>query len=175
MVQQLGNVAQVGEELITVHFPMAQIDMMDVIGQDTYEAILLAKDESFTTEDDPLTEQIESITYTPEDYKKLEQAESYLVLKYLIPTLNIESTGSGVTKATGFGDSRKENLSESDLEKITARYENNAMKILEKYVTILDVDEDGDADIINAGSLMMACIEDEDEAGYYGGDNYWWD
>ena len=122
---------------------MAQLDVLDVIGDEKYEEIL-ADEES-------------------EDYAKLQTAENYLVLKYLLPALNIESTGSGVTKATGFGDSRKENISEFDLDKIINRYESNAMRILKNYAKEVDQDEDGNPDVVSVPGLRMACITEEVE------------
>jgi len=145
LVQQLGNLPKVSEEKISVHFPMAKIDVIDVIGQDNYTKLF-----AVTT------------PFTAEDKEKLEQAESYLTLKYLIPALNNESTGSGVTKATGFGDSRKENLSEYDLDKLTQRYNDNAMKILSLYKKSVDIDEDGNEDVLKVQGISMACISEED-------------
>jgi len=76
--------------------------------------------------------------------------------------LNNESTGAGITKATGFGDSRKENLSEYDVDKIIQRYEDTAMKILQRYAKSVDVDEDGAEDVLKVQGISMACISDEE-------------
>lgn len=144
-VQKIGNLPNVAQEKIEEHIPMAKIDVVDVISEDTYTAILEGASDSFTQE----------------DFDKVELAEVYLTLKYLLPALNIESTGSGVTKATGFGDSRKENLSEFDLDKIIGRYQDNAMKILKRYAKTVDVDEDGKQDVVKVQGISMACISQE--------------
>lgn len=143
-VQKIGNLPNVAQEKIEEHIPMAKIDVVDVISEETYTAILEPSD-----------------PYTQDDYDKVELAEVYLTLKYLLPALNIESTGSGVTKATGFGDSRKENLSEFDLDKIIGRYQDNAMKILKRYAKTVDVDEDGKQDVVKVQGISMACISQE--------------
>lgn len=148
LVQKLGNLPKVSQERIEVHFPMAKIDVLDVIGSEAYDGILASADD-----------------YTALDKSKLEQAESYLTLKYLLPAINIESTGSGATKATGFGDSRKENLSEFDIDRIIQRYSDNAMKILKKYAKSVDADEDGAEDILKVQGISMACISDEEDEG----------
>lgn len=148
LVQNLGNLPKVSQGRIEVHFPMAKIDVIDMIGKETYEAILAGSE-----------------VYGDADKAKLQQAESYMVLKYLLPAINIESTGSGATKATGFGDSRKENLSEFDIDRIIQRYSDNAMKILKKYAKSVDADEDGAEDILKVQGISMACISDEEDEG----------
>lgn len=145
LVQKLGNLPKVSQEKIEVHFPMAQYDVVSVIGKDAYEKIYDVGE-----------------NYTEADKKKLEQAESYMCLKYLLPAINNESTGGGVTKATGFGDSRKENLSEFDLDKIIQRYNDNAMRLLNSYAKSVDTDEDGNEDILKVQGLSMVCISDEE-------------
>jgi hypothetical protein len=147
LVQQLGNIPLVPEAKINIHFPMAKLDVLNVIGADNYTAIFGATN-----------------PYSSEDTDKLALAESYLVLKYLIPAMNTETTGAGVTKATGFGDSRKENLSEYDLEKMIQRYNDNAMKILNQYAKSVDKDEDGNEDILKVQGISMACISGEEGA-----------
>jgi hypothetical protein len=147
LVQKLGNLPKVSQERIEVHFPMAKIDVLDVIGSDAYEEIFAGTE-----------------GYDDSDKAKLEQAESYLTLKYLLPAINIESTGSGATKATGFGDSRKENLSEFDLDRIIQRYDDNAMKILKTYARSVDEDEDEAEDLVRVQGISMVCISDEDES-----------
>jgi hypothetical protein len=144
-VRKLGNVPKVTQEDIEIHFPMAKLEVIDVIGQDNYTAILGGTD-----------------GYDESDLTKLQTAESYMALKYLIPALNNESTGAGITKATGFGDSRKENLSEYDVDKIIQRYEDSAMKILQRYAKSVDVDEDGAEDVLKVQGISMACISDEE-------------
>jgi hypothetical protein len=145
LVQKLGNLPKVSQEKIEVHFPMAKLDVLDVIGAAAYDDIYDVSGD-----------------YTADDKVKLEQAEAYMTLKYLLPAINNESTGGGVTKSTGFGDSRKENLSELDLDKIIQRYDDNAMKILKKYAKSVDTDEDGNEDILKVQGLSMACISDEE-------------
>lgn len=144
-VRDLGNLPKVPDPKITPHLQLSKLDVVNVISNETYENIFAKTD-----------------PFVQDDYDKLVTAESYFVLSYLVPAINIESSGSGVTKATGFGDSRKENLSEYDLDKIIARYRDNAMKIIKSYVKEVDADENGALDILVTGSVQMACIgEDE--------------
>lgn len=144
-VRELGNLPNLDQGKITPHFPIAKDDVLDIVGQETYDKIFAMTD-----------------TYTQDDYDRVQTAEVYFVLKYLIPSLNIESTGAGVTKATGFGDSRKENLSEFELEKLIERYESNAVKILKRYSKTIDQDEDGNDDVLRVQGIGMACISNSE-------------
>ncbi len=141
-IAKIGNLqtlAADNPEKIEIHLLSAKTDVIDIVSNDVYEE-MLAKDE-----DD-------------EDRLQVANAEAYLALCYIIPAINIESAGAGVTKSTGFGDGRKENLSESDIESIIDRYRATANKILSKYAPEIDNDGDDSPDIARAGGMSMIVI-----------------
>lgn len=66
---------------------------------------------------------------------EIEKAESLLALSYLVWTLNIETSGSGIVKAKGFGESRSELESWVEIEMLSNRFRNEALQILKPYIT----------------------------------------
>lgn len=50
-------------------------------------------------------------------------------------TLNIETSGSGIVKAKGFGESRSELESWVEIEMLSNRFRNEALQILKPYIT----------------------------------------
>lgn len=141
-VGKIGNIQKVAEDFpdkITIHLPNAQTDVVDIIGQDKY-------DEMFAKAEDD------------EDRVRIANAESYFALCYIVPAINNESAGAGITKSTGFGDGRKENLSEFDINSIIDRYRATANKILSKYALVVDNDEDEFTDLVRAGAISMVNI-----------------
>lgn len=142
IIGKIGNIEKVVTDYpdkITIHMPNAKTDVIDIIGQDKY-------DEIFVKEEDD------------EDRVKIANAESYFALCYIVPAINNESAGAGITKSTGFGDGRKENLSEFDINSIIERYRATANKILSKYALAVDNDEDDNPDLVRAGSISMTAI-----------------
>lgn len=141
-IAKIGNLqtlAADNPEKIEIHLLSAKTDVIDIISNDKYE-------------------EIEALDEDDEDRLQVANAEAYLALCYIIPAVNIESSGSGVTKSTGFGDGRKENLSELDINSIIDRYRATANKILSKFAPKIDDDEDDSPDIARAGSISMTII-----------------
>jgi hypothetical protein len=128
---------------ITVHMPTAKQDTIDIIGQEKYDEL------------------------TGEEADADEKAwcasgEAYFALSYIVPAINIVSSGAGITKSTGFKDSRVENLNENDIEKIIQRYKDLAIKILSKFQKTIDEDagedEDRGADIFFTNDMQGFAI-----------------
>lgn len=138
-VRKLGNIAKVDEAKIEPHFFTAQIDVVKFITKEKYEEIL-----GLGEEDD--------------DYKKILTAESYFVLSYLIPVINVSSTGQGIVKATGTGDGRAEMLSENDVDRIVERYRDTAETLLQEFSPKLDADEDGANDRVSTPNVKMIAV-----------------
>ncbi len=137
-VRTLGNLAKVGEDKIDPHFFTAQIDVVKFITEERYEEILGLVD--------------------TDDYKKIQTAESYFVLSYLIPVINTSSTGNGIVKATGTGDGRAEMLSENDVDRIVERYRDTGEKILAEFSPVIDVNEDDANDRVSTPDVKMIAI-----------------
>lgn len=137
-VRTLGNITQVDEEKITPHLFTAQIDVTKSITKEKYEEVLAEVD--------------------TDDYKKVQQAESYFVLSYLIPVINISSTGNGIVKSTGTGEGRTEMLSENDVETIIQRYRDNAEKLLQEFIPEVDYDEDDNNDRVSTPNVKMIAV-----------------
>lgn len=138
-IKSIGNITRVGDDKISPHLPIAQFDVLDIIGQDKYNQIL-------------------NSSQTETDYINIQLAECYFALSYIIPAINNETSGSGITKATGVGDGRKENLNETDINTIIERYRDNAIKILSKYQKEIDNDEDEKQDLVNTSKIKMISL-----------------
>ena len=143
-VQSVGNLPKVSQGTIETFFPEAKRDVVDRISQETY-------DEKFALGD------------TDDDFLRIQTAEARFVLCYLIPAINISSSGDGITKAQGFGDGRKEIMSEADINLMVSRHKELAEKILKDYAKLVDVDEDEDPDILITPSVQFACPSDDSE------------
>ena len=138
-VTTLGNLVKVAEEKFSPHFFTAQIDVVKAITKEKYEEVLAEVD--------------------TDDYKKIQTAEGYLVLSYAIPFINISSSGDGITKATGYNDSRREILNERDIETIVDRCRDNAEKILQEFrPALIDSDEDENNDYVSTADVKMIAI-----------------
>jgi len=141
-VGNVGNLKKIVQDApakISQFLPNSKADVIDIIGEAKYAEIF-------------------ALNADDEDRVKIANAESYFALCYIIPSINNESAGAGVTKSTGFGDGRKENLSESDIDSIIERYRATANKILSKYALELDNDEDDKPDVARAGAITMGAI-----------------
>jgi hypothetical protein len=136
LVKSLGNIQQTDESKINPHYTAAKDDVVDIIGKEKYDE-LVAADADDT------------------DMMRVARAESYFVLSYCLPSLNLSSSGDGLKKATGFGDSRSENLSESEIQLIIERLRNSAERILSRYRLKKDTDEDGKADILTTAHVKF--------------------
>jgi len=138
-VKEFGNMPSLDVAKITPFFNGARRDVMDVITKEVYDDIVGYDEDAV-------------------EYLDLKEAESYMLLKKLVPVVNISSEGDGITKATGTGDNRQENLSEMDLDRIIERYDGWAMAILKRYIPAADVDEDCSNDSVVTSSVTMIAI-----------------
>lgn len=122
---------------IQIYFPSAKKDMIRLVGEKKYNEVIDKLGE------DP----------THDDVIIFKQAESFFVIARLIPKLNIVSTGAGVTKAEGFGDGRKELLTENDIDSVVKRYRDDAELLLQDYIIITDEDDEEVENILIKGGL----------------------
>lgn len=145
-VQELGNLPSVKAEILEPFFPQARKEMKKYIGADLYA--LFASDNEWDEDAD----------YNGDDTELIKAAEAYLVLCYAVGPLNVNSSGAGFTKSQGFGDGKKEILSENDIKGLEDRYRGFAEEILEDYIPALDADEDDNPDRLITGGFKMAAI-----------------
>jgi hypothetical protein len=151
-IQAVGNIPKVTEDKIKIHMSSAKNDMISLIGATNYELLIPPADPGGhdTSSDVPA-----------DDIENAMKAEAYFALSYIVPAINIESSGSGITKATGYNNSRQENLSEYDIETIVNRYRDFATRLISKY--ILKIGPDTKEDIYMGGPFKMVAINSEDE------------
>ncbi|MBX7047232.1 MAG: hypothetical protein K1X86_15485 [Ignavibacteria bacterium] len=138
-VRNFGNMPQLSDSKIEPFMNGAKRDVQDIITAAKYEEIY------GKGEQEP-------------DFLNLQEAESFLLLKKLIRVINISSEGDGISKATGSGDNRQENLSEQDLDNIASNYDEWAMNILKRYIPAADTDGDGSGDYVRTSGITMIAI-----------------
>ena len=143
-VQNVGNLSKVEQSVIEVYLPEAKADVIDRIGSAKYDEVYALGAEN-------------------DDYKNIRTAETRFVLYYLIPGLNISTSGDGITKARGVGDSRKENISELDINTIIQRHKDQAEKLLKPYTQLVDNDEDENPDILITPGLSFAAMDSDND------------
>lgn len=135
-VKILGNLPKVPDATIEAMFPDAKREVVDRIGLAKYDELYAKGAED-------------------EDYKNVKAAECRFVLYYLVPAININSGANGISKASGVGDGRKENISEADIDRIIERHKDAAEKILKAYARAVDNDEDENPDILVTPSIKF--------------------
>jgi len=146
-VKVLGNIPTVDDEAtVEAFFPQARKEVKKFMGKELYE--LFASGDEWAADAD----------YDDTDTELMQTAEAYMVLAYAVGPLNVNSSGAGFVKSTGFGDSRKEVLSQNDISELSFEYRKRAEELLEDYVTDTDTDEDCNPDTVQAGSLKMSAI-----------------
>ena len=135
-VKSLGNLPKVPDATIEAMYPDAKREVVDRIGLAKYDELYAKGAED-------------------EDYKNVKAAECRFVLYYLVPAININSGANGISKASGVGDGRKENISEADIDRIIERHKDAAEKILKAYARAVDNDEDENPDILVTPSIKF--------------------
>ena len=63
-------------------------------------------------------------------------AEANLALVYAIPSLNIETQGSGIVRSKGWDQSRSDLLSQNEINALCDRYREIAMNLLSPYIPV---------------------------------------
>lgn len=135
-----GNLGkETDENILLPHIQLAHIEIVKLITQDVY-------DEHFEAGEDD------------ENYIILKKAEANLALSYAVYALNIETQGNGLVRATGFNESRKELLGQSEIEKLSTHFRDIAMDLLNPYIATETSTEETPADQINLGALTLSAI-----------------
>ena len=143
LVKQLGNLSNVDDDKINIHFPQAKKDTIGIIGKTKYDSY--ADPENDTEEID-------------EDKLIIARGEAYFVLSYCVRSLNIVSSGAGIIKTTGFNEGKSENLSQYEIERMESHYRAEAERMLNPYKVITDSNSDGNDEICNAGNTKFIAI-----------------
>lgn len=61
-------------------------------------------------------------------------AEANFAMSYAVRVLNIQTQGNGLVRSRGWDESRSENLSQSEIDKLAGHFKNTAMEILDPYM-----------------------------------------
>lgn len=139
LCKKLGNLKQTEDEKIEVHFVAAKDDVIGIIGQVKYTEMLAA-------------------SATDKDRIRIATAESYFVLSYTLPSINLSSSGDGIKSATGYGESRQNNLSQSELAMLIDNFRNTAERLLSNYREKKDITGDENPDIVSTAHLKLISI-----------------
>lgn len=139
VVKKLGNLKAVTNDKIDPHFPAAKRDVTGLISNDTYD-------------------EYEAKATTDEDRVIISNAEAYFVLSYLLPSINISSSGDGIKRATGYNESRQENLSKAELDSYIETYRDTAERLLSPYRKLNDSTGDEVSDSVSTTHLKLISI-----------------
>jgi hypothetical protein len=104
----------VKDEILAPHLTKAEIEMKIILSPDVYT-------------------KVGSLEADNNDYITCSIAEANLALSYAIPSLNIETQGSGIVHSKGWDESRSELLSQTEVEKLQKYYRQVAMDLLKFY------------------------------------------
>ena len=104
----------VKNEILAPHLTKAEIEMKIILSPDVYT-------------------KVGSLEADNDDYITCSIAEANLALSYAIPSLNIETQGSGIVHSKGWDESRSELLSQTEVEKLQKYYRQVAMDLLKFY------------------------------------------
>lgn len=107
----------VKDEILAPHLTKAEIEMKNILSPDLYARIAALESDN-------------------EDYITCAIAEANLALSYSIPSLNIETQGSGIVHSKGWDESRSELLSQQEVEKLQKYYRDVAMDFLKFYIHV---------------------------------------
>ncbi len=140
-IKLIGNLTKVADDKIKCHLAAAKSDAVDIIGIDKYT-------------------ELSALEETNEDKILAGSGEARLALCYIMPAINIVSSGMGITRSTGFNDTRVENLSETELENMIERYKREALNILNKFIPSANGKS---KQICNTGIVKIAAIGEANE------------
>jgi len=105
----------VKDEILAPHLTKAEIEMKNILSPEVYAKIAALESDS-------------------EDYITCAIAEANLALSYAVPSLNMETQGSGIVRTKGWDESRSELLSQQEVEKLQKHYRDVAMDFLKFYL-----------------------------------------
>ncbi|MFO7446217.1 MAG: hypothetical protein R6W90_07605 [Ignavibacteriaceae bacterium] len=78
--------------------------------------------------------EIEALNHNEEAFTSCAIAEANLAVAYALPSLNMETQGSGVVKIRGWDQSRSELLDQDEIAKRQKHYRSVAMDIIKAYI-----------------------------------------
>jgi hypothetical protein len=103
------------DKILTPHLTKATIEIKKIITPAVYT-------------------EIAALEATDDDFITCSMAEANLAFSYAIPSLNIETQGSGIVQSKGWDESRSQLLSQSEIEKLQEYYRSIAMDLLKPYI-----------------------------------------
>ena len=101
-----------------------------------------------------------NVTITPlDDYAALSRAETLWALSLAYPSLSIHTAGRGISLQGGAGDGSYSYVSYSEALKMGREFLDMAKAEIDKYVPILDFDEDEESEAFDGGGLGLIAVE----------------
>jgi len=101
-----------------------------------------------------------NVTITPlDDYAALSRAETLWALSLAYPSLSIHTAGRGISLQGGAGDGSYSYVSYSEALKMGREFLDMAKAEIDKYVPILDFDEDDQSEAFDGGGLGLIAVE----------------
>lgn len=139
-VKQEGNLpASIEDAVLETHLAKAAIEVKKILTEDKYNYIA-----GLGEEDDA--------------HIACSLAEANLTLAYAIPSLNIETAGTGIVRSKGWDQSRSDLLSQGEVDRLIERYRNTAMDLLGPYIPQVESTEDDPADEVKGSNYYMAAL-----------------
>lgn len=85
------------------------------------------------------------------------KAEALLAFAHAIPSLNIETSGTGIVSTKGWDQSRSELLSITECERLSDLYRSKAMMLIGPWLPVVEAGDDGD-DQVSVGTIAMVAV-----------------
>jgi hypothetical protein len=120
-VKSEGNLdASIKDEKITPHLFKASVELKKILSADVYTKVESYKDSQVAAE--------------KEMFDVCQIAEANLAMSYAVKVLNIQTQGNGLVRTQGWDQSRSENLSQNEVEKLSDHFRNVAMNLIDPYI-----------------------------------------
>jgi sulfur relay (sulfurtransferase) DsrC/TusE family protein len=128
----------VKDEILIPHLSKAEIEMKIILSPEKYTMVAALEDNN-------------------DEYKTCSIAEANLALSYAIPSLNIETQGSGIVHSKGWDESRSELLNQEEAERLQKHYREVAMDLLKFYIQQNNTSNKA-VDVVNSVNYKLSAI-----------------
>lgn len=85
------------------------------------------------------------------------KAEAILAFAHAIPSLNVETSGTGIVSVKGWDQSRSEVLSVTESERLSDLYRSKAMMLIGPWLPVVEAGDDDD-DQVSVGTIAMVAV-----------------
>jgi hypothetical protein len=140
-IRAVGNLPDsVDEKVLRPHAFMAENEIRKILSDEVYDALPDLDDDN---------------------RKKIacDLAEANLAFSYALPSLNIETQGTGIVRTKGWDQSRSDMLSQSEIESLQEKYKTVAMDLLQPYIPQPEpVDDETPVDEVIGGNYSLSAL-----------------